>query len=88
MEPLSGYGNGTVHCMCHPNLRHKYHKTKSYGAAVLGGMVAVIVQKIRGREAYVYEVGDVRGRELRAFVEGGVLSEEVEYVLDAFCDGD
>ena len=46
IKTLPSNDNGNVHGVCHPYLRHKHHETESNGAAILGGMVAVVIDKV------------------------------------------
>ena len=74
---MSGIVDGILHGFCHPYLGDKHHKAKTNGAAVFGGMMAVIVHKIRRREANADESGNVVRRELRALAESGVIFKDL-----------
>ena len=76
VETLAGNVDDTINCERHLNLRFQNHQTKPYGAAVLSGMVKVVVEEVWGGEPNINRICDVCRCELRALVKVFVLGEE------------
>ena len=74
--------------MDHPELTHRHHQRQSDRPTVLLCVVAVIIQKVRGREAEGNKVGDVTGGEFSAGFEVRVVLKDRFYVCYGLCYGD
>ena len=86
VETLAGNVDDTINCERHLNLRFQNHQTKPYGAAVLSGMVKVVVEEVWGGEPNINRICDVCRCELRALVKVFVLGEEGVDMLCAVTD--
>ena len=75
VETLPSDSDGALHGVGHPNLGYQNHERKTNGAAVLGGMMAIVEKEIRRREAYFNKINDVSGCEKSALVKVFIMCE-------------